>query len=198
MPEGFTLGDHTFLHPDEEDPMDPLARMDLPPKQILGGSPPDVFVGFTRDADIETSVCQIMLDPPFMGHGEPTIKFLDVVIDGSPDIEVAVMQNDDDPDELIPERVFARKPGNPGSMVVLFDSTWAKNQVTLVGVEPSAITNEQRELLSDEEAWFPCRVTFGLEYPSETDSHNCVSWITMYAWEPGTDQTGCMVDAELA
>lgn len=190
MPEGFTLGDHRFLHPSETGP---LSRFKARKRQIIGAPPPSCFDGLMREATPKSPAAKALFKGKFCGHGEPTMTIFDVVIDGEEFLEITALTDDQDPSANLP-CLAVRKPG--GRWIALFRREWEESQATLEGVAPSPLTEAEIAQLNPDTGLG--RLAVGFEYPCDATSRDCVSWMTVDALFDGNRKPSCLVNAELA
>jgi hypothetical protein len=194
-PEGFVLGDHRFFDPSQDVSYsfdEAISRKR--PKQIIGAPPPTYLDGLTRDAGKDSPAAKALLRGKFCGHGEPAMTVFDLVIDGQSDLEINGFHDDEEnPDgnlRLLP----MRRPG--GEWVVIYRREWEENQATLEGVTREPVRGEEGARLVDDTA--AGRVSVGFEYPSDADSRDCVTWMTIDVLLPREKKPRCLVNAELA
>jgi hypothetical protein len=140
---GFVFGDHEFLHPSENGP---LERIAAPKRQILGAPPPSYLEGIAREATNSSTAAKALRVGRFCGHGEPTMTVFDVVIDGGDIVEIGAIEDPGDSEQkrnLI--ALVARKPGSEWK--TLFRREW---EVALEGLSRIAVVagrfRENREL----------------------------------------------------
>lgn len=192
MPDGFTLGDHTFIDPSENAPLD---RVEQPKRQIKGAPPPTILDGLARESADDSSAAVALRLGKFCGHGEPTMTLFDVVIDGSDVVEFQAIA-----DEHVEQEGYnfvalvVRAPG--GTWHAIFRREWEHRQETLVGVERTPVTDEEAAALDPDVG--KGRVSIGFEYPVDADDKDCVSWMTIDVLPEGEDEPICVVDTEIA
>ncbi|MBL8763298.1 MAG: hypothetical protein JNM07_03390 [Phycisphaerae bacterium] len=197
-PAGFRLGDHTFDDADSQGP-DPrfaaiLSGRPMPkPRQILGAPPPTYLDGFVRESTRRSPAAKELLRGRFCGHGETTMTVFDVVIDGQTELELDGIGNDEGDERNFP-LVAARRPG--GEWVVLFRRAWEESQETLMGIKRSKVSKAEMKRLTEPTPGV--QISIGFEYPSDADSRDCVTWLTIDALFKGKSKPICMVNAELA
>lgn len=187
---GFTLGNHTFLHPSVNGPM---SRHTAPKRQILGAPPPAYLEGLVREATKQSPAAKELLRGKFCGHSEPTMTVFDVVIDGTDMLEVSGIPDAEDEERNV-QLLACRVPG--GRWVPLFRNTWEELQQTLEGVTPEPVSESEAEQL--EVAMMVGRVSIGFEYPCDATSRDTVTWLTVDVLFDGQKKPQCVVDAEMA
>lgn len=190
---GFTLGDHTFLHPSVNGP---LSRFEEAPSQIRNAPPPTYLEGRVREATLESPAARALLEGRFCGHGEPTMTVFDIVLDGEDVLELGASMDPDDPDMTQNLLALAvRRPGQ-SEWFPIFRRAWEDEQATLEGFTTSVLTESEAASISDDVAIG--RVSVGFEYPCDADSRDCVTWMTIDVVFEGEEEPRCIVDAELA
>jgi hypothetical protein len=194
MPDaGFTLGDHTFLHPSQTGPM---SRFSDKKRQIRGAACPAFLDAVAREAGKDSAAAKELFKGKFCGHGEPTMTIFDVVIDGSHDLEVtgfADEQTEEGANLLI---FLARAAGSKGDWRVLFRREWEENQAMLDGVEAEYLPHAEVAEMEPDIA--TVRVSIGFEYPCDAQSRDDASWMTIDILDSQSDEPACVVNAELA
>ncbi len=204
-PKSFTLGDHTFvpLGPGEMDPKIKwiLDGHDQPPKprQIKGALPPAYFDGMVRESTPKSPAAKALHEGKFCGHGEPVMSIFDFVIDGVELFEVSAMflEEDEDPSQMNGVVVALRKPGEK-TWIPIYRREWEEAGQGLIGVKRKPISDKERRSLEENAGQLQsCRVSIGFEYPSDTDSRDCVSWLTIDVAESGKKKPLCIVNAEM-
>lgn len=190
---GFTLGDHTFVHPSVTAPLD---RIGAPKKLIRGALPPTYLDGIARESGASSRAAKALFVGKFCGHGEPTMAVFDIVIDGEEVLEVAA---DIDPKHSTPTEsyplVLARKP-NSKTWRVLFRRQWAERQNGLIDVVQRAPTAKELSRLSL--GTITGRVSIGFEYPPDAESRDSVSWLTIDALPQRGRKPMCLVNEEMS
>jgi hypothetical protein len=190
---GFTLGDHTFLHPSQPGPM---SRLSAKKRQILGAPPPTILDGIAREATAKSPAAKALFKGEFCGHGEPTMTIFDIVIDGVSELEISGVMDEDDPDnEQNLPLVVVRKPGDK-KWTVLFRREWEERGAGLEGVKRTPLSPSDASDVNEEIGLG--QVSVGFEYPCDAESKDGVSWMTVDVLFKGEKSPTCIVNAELA
>lgn len=198
-PRGWTMGDHQFFAPEQPGP---LERMEMPPRQILGATPPSCFQGIVREAIADSPVNRLIRKGKWCGHMEPTFTAFDIVIDGHEEVEVSAILEppidesaEEDPDDPpLPRLIAARAPGGPWH--ALFRHEWAEQQNALRNITKAGCTPEESAQL--DEATDPVRAAVGFEYPCDAESPDDASWMILDFLLKGEKKVVTVVHDELA
>lgn len=186
-PKRFQLGDHIFREDVNEDP---LARFSAPKRPIRGAVPPTYLDGLVVEATKKSPAAKALFKGEFCGHGEPTMTIFDVVIDGASEIELSAIADGKNGNYLV---VAVRT--KRGKWFPIFRRTWEERASGLSGIKRRPVTKSEDAILTKGAS--PARVSIGFEYPSDADSRDCVSWVTIDIVAPGFRKPKCIVNAEL-
>jgi hypothetical protein len=191
--KGFTLGDHTFISPDQNGS---LSRLDDPKKQIKGAQTPTYLAGLAVESTSKSPAAKALFKGEFCGHSEPTMTIFDIVIDGAEELEIGVAGDKRTiEDGEMPLAFVARKPGSK-TWTTLFHRDWADAAETLEGVKARTLTAKEVACIHPDLQI--SRVSIGFEYPCDATSADCVTWMAIDILLKGEKKPICIINAELA
>lgn len=188
MPDGFRLGDFTFLAPGE---LAPIDRSDMRPRRpVLGAAPPDWLSGLVREA-ANDGPAGFLWNGDFCGHGEPAYSVFDIRIENHELLEICLIQ-----DAQIGSLLTARPKNSERPWNILHHGEWFRSGTA----KPTAPVSKR----ADEFMAQPgpggnraMRLAIGFEYPIECTSPNDISWVTVALMEEDASEIVCIVDEEL-
>ncbi len=166
---GFKLGDHEFLVPGgAAAPLSRLTQKNRSP--IAGAEPPSFIAEVCREAELNGPV-GALIDGSFCGHGEPTFSVFDLVVDGDPDVQLALPYEDNAEPAIMPRPGSAADDDGWSHMIRLhehFDGFAFDG----AGPSPQPVTDHDGNIVT-------LRAAIGFEYPPDATSVDDITWLAI-------------------
>jgi hypothetical protein len=106
---GFKMGVHQFIHPEEDAPLDRFEKKYDGP--IPGAIPPDYLQSKIKKPN-RKGPASLLWDGSFCGHGEPTYGIFDLYVEGNELFEIRMTGYDENGYIVGPPFIEARPAGN--------------------------------------------------------------------------------------